>query len=884
MVKLCDKEYPQHETKYNAIFNEFPFEPDHFQKYGIHGLEEGKHILITAHTGSGKTLTAEYAIQKFTKMGKKVIYTSPIKSLSNQKYYEFTEKFPEVSFGIMTGDIKFNPEADCLIMTTEILRNTLFQKELIQQISENGEKNEKSMELVEKMKETLTFDLDIYNDLQCVIFDEVHYINDRDRGKVWEETIINMPQHIQMVLLSATIDRSIEFAKWIEDIKCREVWIASTSLRVVPLTHYNYFVINKPIIKNCKDKPLKDTMEKIHNKIISIKSTTSNEFHTNHLLEYKKVLSYFYKNRAYIDKKYALNSIINKLHREKMLPAICFVFSRKKVEYYASIVERSLFDDDDEEDRKLKSVVEKECRKILMALPNYKEYIEMPEFRFMVKLLEKGIAIHHSGVMPILREMVELLFSRGYIKLLFATETFSVGINMPTKTVLFTSLEKFDGSGKRYLHSHEYTQMAGRAGRRGLDSVGHVIHINNMFEMPDQIQYKIILNGKPQTLISKFQLHPNLILKILGQIENIEKRENECGSATEVEPSQTKQIEENSKTQQKEICSFAYKSLNHLSILKDISQTEEEYKVMIEKIGLFERTLQDYGLNMDKLREYKELKFVEQHSKNKKRKKIQKQLSDIQNEYSNMERKYDEFIKYLDSREEMSRLEEDIEYYKTHYEDKLSNILEFLAKFGFVEQNPSIDDVNKEYSLTMIGKIAAQIQEVHGMTFAEAFNENIFNDFSPSELCCLFSCFTNIKVFEENKQSWEEGLVSENLAALYDEIYMKLERYHDEELKRQNYNFNEDEYNMIYDLIIPVRKWCDAENETDCKLILQELNAIGIFSGEFVKALLKINNIADELTKVAILFGNTKLQYNLSQIKELTLKYVATNQSLYLHH
>ena len=172
-----------------------------------------------------------------------------------------------------------------------------------------------------------------------------------------------------------------------------------------------------------------------------------------------------------------LNNLIRHLYMNDMLPALCFVFSRKNVEKYAQQITVNLFDEGSNQP----SIIKKECMNILRKLPNYEEYTQLPEFEFIVRLLEKGVAIHHSGIMPIFREMIELLFSKGFIKVLFATETFAVGINMPTKTVIFTALSKFDGTGPRELHSHEYTQMAGRAGRRGLDKVGHVIHAVNMF-------------------------------------------------------------------------------------------------------------------------------------------------------------------------------------------------------------------------------------------------------------------------------------------------------------------------------------------------------------------------------------------------------------------
>ena len=236
MVRICNTTFPEN-TSYQNIFDTYPFLLSDFQKYAIQGIEKEKHVLITAHTGSGKTLPAKYAIQKYHKLGKKIIYTAPIKSLSNQKMREFTEEFPNISFGILTGDIKFNPEADCLIMTTEILRNTLFQKKMIEE------------KQLSKDQLSLYFEMDLENELGCVIFDEVHYINDRDRGKVWEETIMMLPQTTLMVMLSATIDRAEKFAKWVEEKKEREVWLASTNERVVPLSHYGFYTMPKSKIK-----------------------------------------------------------------------------------------------------------------------------------------------------------------------------------------------------------------------------------------------------------------------------------------------------------------------------------------------------------------------------------------------------------------------------------------------------------------------------------------------------------------------------------------------------------------------------------------------------------------------------------------------------------
>jgi antiviral helicase SKI2 len=227
-MKLCAGDYKTDDIEILDHFDSVFLKLSDFQKYAIEGIVRGNDILITAHTGSGKTLPAEFAITFFTGKGKKVIYTSPIKALSNQKFHEFTQKFPGISIGLLTGDIKMNPTADVLIMTTEILQKQLYNN-------------------ASGATEFSTFELN-FTDLGCVIFDEVHYINDAERGHVWEETIMNVPPHIQTVMLSATINNPTGFATWCEKryLSCdaKEVWLIPTYTRIVPLTHYGFVVTN----------------------------------------------------------------------------------------------------------------------------------------------------------------------------------------------------------------------------------------------------------------------------------------------------------------------------------------------------------------------------------------------------------------------------------------------------------------------------------------------------------------------------------------------------------------------------------------------------------------------------------------------------------------
>jgi len=302
MVVICKSNFTE-EDAYKEYFNEFPFELSDFQKYAIKSIVDGNHILVTAHTGSGKTLPAEFAIEYFIKQGKKVIYTSPIKALSNQKFHEFSKKFPHISFGILTGDIKYNPEADVLIMTTEILRNTLLQKTIAET---NGIVNA-----------SLQFEMDFKNELAAVVFDEIHYINDQDRGKVWEETIMFMPNHVQLIMLSATIDKSEVFAKWIEDVKTNEeyqkkVYLAPTNHRIVPLKHYFYTTLPQGTIKNIKDKEFLKFINGFLHKPITLKEVNV-LFDKENYDKISKLLTYTHKNNCHIKPSFVLNEVIKYL-------------------------------------------------------------------------------------------------------------------------------------------------------------------------------------------------------------------------------------------------------------------------------------------------------------------------------------------------------------------------------------------------------------------------------------------------------------------------------------------------------------------------------------------------------------------------------------------
>ena len=823
MVKICKDEYKN--EKYNEYFDWYSFPLSDFQKYSIQGMVEGNHVLITAHTGSGKTLPAEFAIKYFHNKGKKVIYTSPIKALSNQKFYEFTKAFPEISFGILTGDVKYNPEADVLIMTTEILQNTLYQRES----NHTGEKNK-----------NLHFDMDIDNELACVIFDEIHYINDADRGKVWEESILMLPQHVQMLMLSATIDRPEVFAKWCQDrYRNKEVILAPTYHRVVPLTHYVFTTTTKSIYKHEKDKQTQNEVRNFINQLHVIKDKNG-KFHDDNYVKTKKILTLFNKHQVFMTPSLVLNTMIKYLYENDMLPALCFVLSRKNVEKFADQITTNLF----EKDSKIPSIIKRECMNVLRKLPNFEEYTFLPEFDFIVKLLEKGVAIHHSGLMPIFREMIEMLFSKGYIKVLFATETFAVGINMPTKTVIFSGLSKFDGTQNRAFLSHEYTQMAGRAGRRGIDTVGYVIHATNLFSnhFPGMTDYKSVLSGQPQKLVSKFKISYNLLFSMIS-MDNLDFE------------------------------NFANKSMVQNEITKELKHYEDAIETI--KRELDNRKNKKYNCEETIVLEYYHLDCELEHAKNNRRKKIQNLMTSLDKKNPHLK---DDIKHYISIQNTMRELEDmNSSYYNTntYLRHNIDKMVRMLEQCEFIEKK---DELIK---LTLKGTVASHVREVHCLLFAELFMDQVFHNLSIDELVGLLSCFTNIRVSDEVKTQ-KCNTPNFKLNECVMKIPKYLNKYNDREVE-DNIDCNTNSDEIQFDIVNEAMNWCQADDEISCKTIIQKLNnQKGIFVGEFVKGILKINNIVTEMQSMCEYIGDIALLDKLSQIPEKTLKFIATNQSLYI--
>jgi superfamily II RNA helicase len=845
MVKICDiNNYPsENEEKYKEHFEKFKFPLHIFQKYAIEGIVEGQHVLITAPTGTGKTLPGEFSIDYFSSKGKKVIYTCPIKALSNEKFNTFTKKYEHISVGLITGDIKTNPSASVLIMTTEILLNKLYQLKSGTNCVNNS----------------TSFDMDIENELACVVFDEIHFICDENRGHIWEQTLMMLPKNIQIIGLSATLDKPDRFAQWIENRNTNAdiiedkndekiVYLTKKLIRAIPLIHYS-FITASGVNKVFKDKTTQDEIKHNIDKPFIIQDA-NNVFNDQNYSTMNKMLKLFDDNDIRVKRQNVLNKVAEHLVEKEMLPALCYVFSRKQLEKCAEELTTNLL----EFDSKIPYIIDRECELIIRKLPNYKEYLILPEYINTVKLLRKGIGIHHAGLMSVLREMTEILFSKGYIKILFCTETMSVGINLPVRCCLFTDIYKHDGKNLRVLQSHEYFQCSGRAGRLGLDSVGHVIHLNNLFRDTTATAYKTMMNGKPQTLTSKFKISYNLLLNLIDNGDN-------------------------------NLIDFAKKSMITGDLQSKMNQVVIEIEACNKECDRLKLCMDNFKTPLNVVKEYAELQLKKDGYVNKKRKDMEKEIQKIKDTYQSVDQDLIVFNKYNLKQNELNELQTRQENIDNYINDDVNKVLNLLEDDGFIQYSNEVKSETEEseatkLGLTLKGKMASQLREVQCLVFARLLEDKSIDHLSSKQLVSLFSCFTNISV-EESVQDFtpytDDTVVKDvicNVAKLYNEY---------EDIETSIGVKTGSDYYIQYDLLNYVIEWCDAECVEDCKLVLQNLaREKGVFLGEFVKTLLKINNISCEMEKIAELTGNIAFLSKLREIPNLTLKYVVTNQSLYV--
>ncbi|OCT98720.1 exosome RNA helicase MTR4 [Xenopus laevis] len=462
----ADDEYMPLKPRVGKAAKEYPFILDAFQREAILCIDNNQSVLVSAHTSAGKTVCAEYAIALALREKQRVIFTSPIKALSNQKYREMYEEFQDV--GLMTGDVTINPTASCLIMTTEILRSMLYRGS------------------------------EVMREVAWVIFDEIHYMRDAERGVVWEETIILLPDNVHYVFLSATIPNARQFAEWICHLHKQPCHVIYTDYRPTPLQHYIFPAggdgLHLVVDENgdFREDNFNTAMQVLRDAGDSAKGDQKGR-------------------RGGTKGPSNVFKIVKMIMERNFQPVIIFSFSKKDCEAYALQMSKLDFNTDEE-----KKMVEEVFNNAIDCLSD--EDKKLPQVEHVLPLLKRGIGIHHGGLLPILKETIEILFSEGLLKALFATETFAMGINMPARTVLFTSARKFDGKDFRWISSGEYIQMSGRAGRRGMDERGIVILMVD--EKMSPTVGKQLLKGSADPLNSAFHLTYNMVLNLL-RVEEI---------------------------------------------------------------------------------------------------------------------------------------------------------------------------------------------------------------------------------------------------------------------------------------------------------------------------------------------------------------------------
>ena len=439
---------------------------DPFQLKSIAAIDAEKSVLVSAPTGAGKTAIAEYAIDKAFARSERVIYTAPIKALSNQKYRDFSVKYPD-QVGILTGDVSLNSHAPLVIMTTEIYRNQLFEDP-------------------KRLKDT-----------SWVIFDEVHYLDDPERGTVWEEAIMFSPPHVRFLALSATAPNIEEVAEWIRSILDHPIEVVIETNRPVPLVH----------LFQCQGV-IYDNPERLKKEGYLGRETWPSGFHGRQ--------GGFSRGRRFqrgnFDrflraKPNRADELVRHLAKEKRLPCLYFAFGRKRAEELAWDHERFDFLETDEKSAAVR---------LYDALCERFDLKKEPSAIEMSRLISRGIAFHHAGMLPTLKEAIEQLFTSKLTKLIFTTETFALGINMPAKSVVFDEMKKFYGTHFGFLRTRDYYQMAGRAGRRGMDNCGYVYSRINPHQIPHSILTRVIY-GRPELIESQFNSCYATLLNLYSQ-------------------------------------------------------------------------------------------------------------------------------------------------------------------------------------------------------------------------------------------------------------------------------------------------------------------------------------------------------------------------------
>lgn len=804
-----------------------PFPLSDFQKWAIDAYHTNKHVLVTAHTGSGKTYPAEHAIRDCVRNGRKLIYTSPIKSLSNQKFYDFQRKFPEASVGILTGDIKYNPEGNVLIMTTEILRNLVFYKRIADPTGK------------------LTIELDIARDFHCVVFDEVHYINDEDRGRVWEETLVLLPQHIQLILLSATIDNPLDFCNWIADMKQRDVVWTSTTHRVVPLRHclFTSFIPSYYSGKRSSDQQ-KNIATAMDKKLVIFDSNEHGGMN-------ERIFEGWRGNLARVADGVSRNTIIHDcvtyLYNEDLCPAIFFTFSKVRCEALAKQTSLQML-----QPNELAEVI-RIVDYYIGTSPNREAYQVMTQWTDLRRCLEKGVGFHHSGLIPLFKEIVEMLYEKNLVKVLFATETFAVGVNMPTRTVVFTALEKFVNDGQlRFLHPFEYLQMAGRAGRRGIDTLGTAILLpygrgSDPLELPECSILRNMIHGKSQFIRSKFTPDYTFILKmILNGVP---------------------------------LLKWISHSLYHREYAHEITMAQGRLQRLRDASDSISRDNQITDEERALCVEYTTINNRPSHLRSNTAKRRFEEIRRVKGFHQSL-MKYNAVQHH---QQEMTVAESECENASGAIRATLESVLSILKHYGYVTR---ADVELTDADVTIKGRVASDLMECHPILMTELMTDIIGDDgkngkntntdqFTMEDWAGILGLFCDSQPVDRSLADMEDEYVPEHLYSVIERIQDTAHKWEASECDRKLSLGTQWKANPY--MVGAMIRWADTT--TSVKDIIDYYN---IFEGNFIKDVLKVYNCTAEVERIAGILGKPHISAHMWNLRRVLQRSVVGVESLYV--
>lgn len=635
----------------------FDFKLDGFQEEALFHINEGKSVVVCAPTGAGKTCIAQMAIHKALEEGVRIFYTTPLKALSNQKFSDFSQKYGEDNVGLLTGDTSINRGAQIVVMTTEVFRNMLYGTNF-------GSVNDNLM------------------NVRYVVLDEVHYMNDEQRGTVWEESLIYCPTNVQIIALSATVANSQQLTDWINTVHSKTE-LVYTDFRPVPLRYY-YYDSSRPndIL------PLLTPDGQLNNKI--------------------KPEARQQGFRKKLPQRSPARDVVSILHQKNMLPAIYFTFSRKKC------------DDQMEKASQLCLVTPEEQREIKKITD---EYLSQNTYLINNKHLEyilNGVAAHHAGLLPGWKVLVEKLFQKGLIKVVFATETLAAGINMPARSTVISSVSKRTDSGHRMLTASEFLQMSGRAGRRGMDEVGYVTVVGTAFQSPEEVAQ--LVTSKSNPLESRFSPSYSMVLNLLQRFSLDEAKElilksfGYFSSTERLKPLMAQKAESDKVISNFEgfICQFGHTVEDMLEYNK-IKNTYIEYRKI-------QKTLKK---QMNNRSEEKQKEYVEFETKTKA---FLRRVHSYACDTCKVYKKHIKEVELLDRFKNKSlKLEKSIEYEKDIYWRKFLNHTAALKEMGYIENNYPNEK----------GMTTAAIRAENELYLAEIIFSGVLDTLQPDELASV---------------------------------------------------------------------------------------------------------------------------------------------------